>query len=50
MTVEIYVKFGEKRSCGLENDMKNLAKFHQSTEKSENWDFYWVLLSRVEIA
>ena len=49
MTVEIYVKFGEKRSCDLENDMKNLAKFHQSTEKSENWDFYWVLLSRVEI-
>ena len=41
-------KFEEKVTCGLENDMKNLANFHQSTQKSQNWDFYWVLLSKVE--
>ena len=40
-------KFVEKVTCGLENDMKNLANFHQSTQKSQNWDFYWVILSKV---
>ena len=34
--------------CGLERSMKNLANFHQSTWKSQNWDFYGVLLSKVE--
>ena len=24
-------KFEEKLTCGLENDMRNMAKFHQST-------------------
>ena len=24
-------KFQEKVTCGLENDMKNMANFHQST-------------------
>ena len=28
-------KFEEKLTCGLENDMKNLANFHQSTQVSE---------------
>ena len=41
-------KFEEKVTCGLENYMKNLADFHQSTRKSQNWDFYWDLLSKVE--
>ena len=27
-------KFEEKLACGLKNDMKNLANFHQSTQKS----------------
>ena len=48
MMVESDATFKEKVTCGLENDMKNLAKFHQSTQKSQNWDFYWVLLSKVE--
>ena len=48
MILESDTKFEEKVTCGLENDMKNLANFHQSTQKSQNWDFYWVLLSKVE--
>ena len=48
MMLESDGKFEEKVTCDLENDMKNLANFHQSTQKSQNWDFYWVLLSKVE--
>ena len=48
MTLRSDAKFEEKLTCGLENDMKNLADFHQSRQKSHNWDFYWVLLSKVE--
>ena len=48
MTLESDVQFEEKLTCGLENDIKNLASFHQSTRKSQNWDFYWVLLSKLE--
>ena len=48
MILKSDAKFEEKVTCGLENDMKNLANFHQSTQKSQNWDFYWVLLSKVE--
>ena len=48
MMLESDAKFEEKVTCGLENDMKNLANFHQSTKKSQNWDFYWVLLFKVE--
>ena len=28
--------------------MRNLADFHQSTRKSQNWDFDGILLSKVE--
>ena len=31
MTLECDAKFEEKLTCGLENDMRNLANFHQST-------------------
>ena len=31
MTLTIHVKFEEKLICGLENDMRNLANFHQNT-------------------
>ena len=48
MMPENDAKFEEKVTCGLENDMKNLTNFHQSTQQSQNWDFYWVLLSKVE--
>ena len=38
MTLESDAKFEEKLTCGLENNMRNLANFHQSTWKSQNWD------------
>ena len=38
------VKFAEKLTCSLENDMKNLANFHQNTQKSQNWDFDWIFI------
>ena len=48
MTLESDAKFEEKLTCGLENDMRNMANFHQSTWKSQNWDFDGILLSKVE--
>ena len=39
MTLECDAKFEEKLTCGLENDMRNLANFHKSTPNSQNWDF-----------
>ena len=36
MTLKSDTKFEEKLICGLENDMRNLAKFYQSTRKSQN--------------
>ena len=47
MMLERDAKF-EKVTCSLENDMKNSVNFHQSTQKSQNCDFYWVILSKVE--
>ena len=40
MKLDSDVKFEEKVTCGLENNMRNLANFHQSIQKSQNWDFY----------
>ena len=31
MTLNSYAKFEEKMTRGLENDMRNLADFHQNT-------------------
>ena len=31
MTLKSDAKFEEKLTCGLENDMKKMASFHQST-------------------
>ena len=31
MALESDAKFEEKLTCGLENNMRNLAHFHQST-------------------
>ena len=38
MTLKSDVKFEDKLTCGLENDMRNLADFYQSTLKYQNWD------------
>ena len=48
MTLKSDAKFEEKLTCGLENGMRNLANFHQSTRKSQNWDFDGKLLSKVK--
>ena len=40
--------FEEILTCGLENSMRNLANFEQRIRKSQNWDFHWVLLHKVE--
>ena len=48
MTLKSDAKFEEKLTCGLKNDMSNLANFHQSTRKCQNWDFDEILLSKVE--
>ena len=31
MTMKSDAKFEEKLTCGLENEMRNMANFHQST-------------------
>ena len=38
MALKVDAKFEEKLTCGLENDMRNMAKFHRSNLKSQNWD------------
>ena len=48
MTLRSDAKFEEKLTCCLENDMRNLANFHQSTRKCQNWNFDGILLPKVE--
>ena len=50
MTLNSHAKFEEKLTCGLENDMRNLANFHQNTWKCQNWYFHGILLFKVENA
>ena len=50
MALKNDAKCEEKLTCGLENGMMNLANFHQSTWKCQNWDFDAILLSKVENA
>ena len=38
MTLKGDTKFAEKLTYGLENDIRNMANFHQSNLKSQNWD------------
>ena len=45
---DIFAKFEEKLTCCLQNDAKNLANFHQSTGKCQNWNFDGFILSKVE--
>ena len=39
MALNIDKKFERKLTCASKNDMKNVGNFHQSTRKSQNWDF-----------
>ena len=48
MTLKSYANFEERLTSGLKKDMRNLANFHQSTGKCQNWDFDGILLSKVE--
>ena len=48
MALKSDAEFEEKLTCCLENDMRNLAKFHQRTQKCQNWNFDGILLSKVE--
>ena len=48
MTLKSHQKTDEKLICGLENDIRNLVNFYQSTRKSQNWNFYWFLLYKIE--
>ena len=50
MTLKSDTKYEEKLTCGLENDMRNLANFQQSTRKTQNWDFNGIFFSKVENA
>ena len=47
MALKIDAKFEGKLTCAFKND-RDLANFHQSTRKSQNWDFDEILLSKVE--
>ena len=38
MTLKSDTKFGDESACCFKIDMRNLAKFHQSTRKCQNWD------------
>ena len=48
MALKIDAKFNGKLTCASKHDMRNLANFHQSTQKSQNWDLYGILLPKVE--
>ena len=48
MTLKSDAKFDEKLTCASKSDMRILANFHQSTRKSENWDFHGTFLFKVE--
>ena len=47
MTLKSDAKFEEKLTC-LENEMRNLANFDQSTRKCQSWNFDGILLPKVE--
>ena len=47
MTLRSDAKFEKKLTRCLEN-YRNLASFHQSTRKCQNWNFDGILLPKVE--
>ena len=48
MALKIEKKIEGKLTCAPKKNIKNLANFHKSTWKSQNWDFDGILLSKVE--
>ena len=50
MALKTDKKFEKKLTCASKNGMKNLAIFHQSTHKSQNWGYDGILLSKVKNA
>ena len=48
MTLKSDPKFEKKFTCGFENYIRNFPNFHQSTGKSQNWDFDETILSKTE--
>ena len=48
MALNTDAKFEGKLTFAFKNDIRNFGHFHQSTWKSQNWDFDGILLSKVE--
>ena len=48
MTLKSDATFEEKLTCNLENDIRILAKLHESTQKSGSWGFDGIKLSKIE--
>ena len=48
ITLKSDTKFEERLTCRLENDMRNLANFHQGFWNYQTWNFHGILLSNVE--
>ena len=46
--MESDTKFEEKLTCGLDNDMRNLANFYQNTWKFQSWDFDGIFYSKLK--
>ena len=37
-----------RKTCGLQNEMRNLANFNQNTWKCQNWYFHKIFLPKIE--
>ena len=48
MALKIDSKYEGKLAYASKYEMRNLVYFHQTTRKSQTWDFDGILLSKVE--
>ena len=48
MALNIDAKFEGKLTFAFKSDMSHLGNFHQSTWKSQHWEFDRILLSKEE--
>ena len=48
MALKIDSKYEGKLAYASKYEMSNLVYFHQTTRKSQNWDFDGILLSKVK--